>query len=193
MIKMRYGYYRFGNLQYTTIVHVGYLSCMNCGFLLRDYAVVYNVWRSRADMEIVELCQNCAADERHRPVVGPKARTSFFICAIHEEIPAGAVPHIFVCPEFSDGKISSFDAARSNRGIDSEAFGARVIDRTRLSGRPEATLEGARVGADVHDLLEHKDAALMEREALEFLEELGSMEVVEYDAKKLLEERDKNE
>lgn len=142
----------------TAYVLVGCHSCDACGQPLVYRGFCFATWSDARSVDLTLLCHNCLG---RRPPTLPRQRQHYFGVLITERVPRGAVPYFFKPPEYSPGAISSFDAAMPNAKTVADSTGARVVDRTRLAGRPHATISpDALVGAHDLALLESMDAPL---------------------------------
>lgn len=165
---------------------VGRHVCDHCGQPLQYRGFCFATWKDARSLDIVLLCHNCLGQ---KPPVLPRWRQHYFSVLITEVIPRGAAPYFFKPPEYAPGALSSFDAASPTAKTVSDSTGARVIDRTKLSGRASATIDpSAQIGAPDMDLIEEQDRALDEDEGLAFLDELQKAEpVLSAEERKLLE------
>jgi len=90
---------------------------------------------------------------------------------ISENVPKNAILVTPRRPELQNGRLTVFDAA-DNKLLPS----VRVVDKTRLSGRPEASLlgdgTGLKIGLDIHDKMADTDKALTTEEGLAMLQDI---------------------
>jgi len=143
-------------------------------------------WNPLKPQEMV-FCQSCLREENVPPNFHMQERK---VCLVLEEpglLPPGSFPVRIVYPGLSDckGGLSLFQAA-SQRVAPVE----KVVDRTRLAGRPEITFSPEmQIGVVDRALLDHLDRPLETVEGLVLLDRLASAKpVIEEREKKLLED-----
>lgn len=143
-------------------VLVGRHFCDACGERLVYRGFCFATWSDSRNVDFSLLCHNCLGQ---RPPILPRQRQHYFGVLITEHVPRGAVPYFFKPPVYAPGALSSFDAALPNAKTVADSTGARVVDRTRIAGRPDATISpDALVGAPDHKLLYEMDRPVSIRE-----------------------------
>lgn len=122
-------------------------TCDRCEEQLDYIALVFFSWKSWDSCEQSILCQRCM---KHKPGSIPGRRENYFTAYVidAELLPEGVVPFIPKAPDYVPGHIASFD------------FAERVIDKTRVAGRPGSSWEGATIGANMTLLIDEKDSTV---------------------------------
>lgn len=136
------------NSDETTIFYLGEPWCEVCRVKLDKIGFFVSNWNKRNTFHKI-MCSRCSTEAETSEVYRSQERRPVRVV---DRLPRGVVPFVIQHHGFSSRRdMSVFDAA--TRNIDGE----EVIDRTRLSGRPEATLfPDMQVGKDVRMIEEER-------------------------------------
>lgn len=174
---------------------VGPVDCNGCNENIVFGNLAYHLldWNPKNSGEYI-FCETCI--KKGMMPKGPlppiwysqERRISVVVDGV-EGLPPQSFPVQIVYHGLSNSSnISTFDAARSNKGIISDTTGSQVIDKTVLAGRSDSTFldDNAPVllGADVHELIEEKDKSLSVDDGLSLLDDLSTMKPVLTEQKK---------
>lgn len=115
-------------------------KCDACGAEIDRCAFVF-VRYFHNTPRITTLCHTHLSQ---RPPVMPSncsERCASYDMTVHiGAVPKGARQFLFLPVELHAGKVSVFEAARNPRSVESDATGAKIVDRTRLAIKDEAIL-----------------------------------------------------
>lgn len=150
----------------------GTAKCSYCSCDIPMVAFHVRVWMLKGDFYDLFVCPNCINKIPEISKTEPiQEKRQIILC---DSRPPNCNVVLPRRPEMVEGKISVFDAAQSNKGVNADSSTSKVIDKTMLAGRSDSTLldDDAPVllGADVNKQIEEKDKVLSEKDAVKLLE-----------------------
>lgn len=173
--------------------YIGEVECEFCkkNIPIGNIAFHIRMWK-RVGGENIDflICPFCTEKTPDISMLAPiHERRQVFIS---EVVPPKSLVVLPKRPDMIDANISVFDAARSNKGIQSDTSMCVTKDLTRYAGRPGYTFgEGpTMIGADVRGLLEQKDFVPSTNDGISYLDDLSKMSpVLPGNDKKRLEDK----
>ena len=143
---------------------------------------------SKKEYDKCFYCMNCIKHHKKR------IYDEFVVVEATNYIPKNSIIVPDSRPSLQSGNINVFDAAISNKGINTDCSNVNVIDHTKLAGKE--SFDGSFIGKDMKPELELKDQHIGKEEAFCLLDDIKSSKPILPQTRKVIDfltEREKKD